>query len=131
MSFMLDTNVVSDLIRNPKGNAARQFALVSRQSSISIIVAAELRYGAEEKNSYKLSARVDQMLDALKIETFDPPAHRIYGTIRALLERRGQPIGSNDFLIAAHALALDSTLVTDNEDEFSRVPGLKIENWLK
>lgn len=71
------------------------------------------------------------MLFGLSVRSWDAPADHVYGRIRADLQRRGQPIGSNDLLIAAHALALDCILVTDNEREFSRVPGLRVENWLR
>lgn len=132
MTYLLDTNTVSDLIRNPKGKAAARLAGVDRnQACISAIVAAELCFGAEDKNSPRLSKRVQEFLSTIRLEPFDHPAYVIYGTIRSLLKKIGRPIGPNDLFIAAHALALGSILVTDNEQEFSRVPGLTIENWLR
>lgn len=98
---------------------------------ISIIVLAELRFGFAKKNSRRLSARLEGMLDELSVQPWGDPTDRYYADIRADLERSGQPIGANDMLIAAHALALDCILVTDNEREFARVPGLRVENWLK
>ncbi len=71
------------------------------------------------------------MLGAIEVLTLEPPVDAVYGAVRADLERAGQPIGGNDLLIAAHALALDLTLVTDNEREFSRIGQLRLENWLR
>jgi tRNA(fMet)-specific endonuclease VapC len=97
----------------------------------SIVVAAELRFGAAKKGSERLTAQLETVLGALEVLPFDAPADRRYGEIRQSLERAGTPIGANDLLIAAHALALDLTLVTDNEGEYRRVPGLVVENWLR
>ena len=77
------------------------------------------------------AARALELLDKLSVAAFEAPADTFYGEIRTRLERAGTPIGSNDMLIAAHALSLDCTLVTANEREFRRVPGLKVENWLR
>jgi tRNA(fMet)-specific endonuclease VapC len=132
MSYLLDTNTVSDLIRNPNGRAARRLASAGEDNACtSIIVAAELRFGAERASSVLLSAKVDQLLGRLKVMAFESPADRVYAEIRTQLERSGKPISANDMLIAAHALALDCTLVTDNGREFSRIKKLKIENWLR
>src|SRR5581483_6573731 len=97
----------------------------------SIIVAAELRYGAAKKASPKLTARVEAVLGAIDTVVFDAHADEIYGSIRTQLELAGTPIGGNDLIIAAQAVTLDLTLVTDNEQEFSRVDGLRVENWLR
>ena len=132
MRYLLDTNIVSDLVRNPQGKIAEQiFRVGESKVCTSIIVAAELRYGAEKKQSPRLSAQLDAVLGALDILRFEKPADASYGTIRAQLERAGKPIGANDLLIAAHALTLGYTLVTDNEKEFSRVRHLPLENWLR
>lgn len=96
----------------------------------STIVAAELRYGCEKSGSSRLQAAVESVLSELDILPFDEPASHAYGTLRAALEAKGLPIGGNDMLIAAQALALDAVLVTANTREFSRVDGLTIENWL-
>lgn len=95
-----------------------------------IVVATELRYGAEKSTSRKLADRVDLALNALNVLPLESPADRIYAQIRHQLAQRGAPIGPNDLLIAAHALALDLTVITANEDEFARVSGLRVENWL-
>lgn len=129
--YMLDTNVISDLIKNPKGKAAKRIARVGEDSiCTSIIVAAELRYGCAKKGSERLLKAVEDLLSEIEILPFDSPADVAYGGIRSELERAGKPIGSNDFLIAAHASAVDATIVTANVDEFKRIRGLKVENWL-
>lgn len=96
----------------------------------SIVVACELRYGAAKKGSRRLSTRVDELLSAVEVLPIDRGVDAKSGEIRAALEKAGAPIGANDYLIAAHALAAELTLVTDNIVEFSRVPGLTVENWL-
>lgn len=132
MPYLLDTDIVSDLIRNPQGAATQRLRTVGiGQICVNIVVSAELRYGAEEKNTLQLTRRIDEFLRTIRIVALDEPADRIYAMLRAKLKKDGQIIGQNDLFIAAHALALDCILVTDNEQEFSRVPGLKIENWLR
>ena len=129
--YLLDTNILSDFIRNPKGLVSRRLAVIGEASvCTSIIVACELRFGARKKGSSRLEERVDEVLASLEVLPLDKEADRHYAEIRTYLSRKGQPIGSNDMLIAAHSLALDLVLVTDNSDEFARVPGLSIENWL-
>ena len=129
--YLLDTNVLSDLLRNPGGLAAQRVALMGEATiCTSIVVACELRYGAAKKGSARLSERVEIVLGSLEVLPLDKESDRRYAEIRSQLEQRGRPIGPNDLLIAAHALALDLTLVTHNVEEFSRVPDLKIENWL-
>ncbi len=132
MSYLLDTNIVSDLMRNPTGIAAAYLARVGDQTvHTSIVVAAELRYGAARKKSPRLSQRIETVLGALDVLPFASPADEIYGEIRAQLEESGEQIGANDLFIASQALALGFTLVTDNVREFSRVKSLSIENWLR
>lgn len=132
MRYLLDTNVVSDLVRRPQGLVARAIARVGEERvCTSLVVAAELRYGAEKKGSSALSTQLEAILAALEVEPLEAPADEHYGRIRATLERRGTPIGGNDLLIAAHALALGCTLVTDDDAEFARVPGLRCANWLR
>jgi tRNA(fMet)-specific endonuclease VapC len=129
--YMLDTNIISDLIKNPQGSVAKRIAKVGEDAvCTSIIVAAELRYGCAKKGSKKLLKAVDAILEELPVLPFDAPADVGYGTIRAQLEAVGRPIGGNDLLIAAHAHAMDATVVTANTDEFKRIRGLKVENWL-
>jgi tRNA(fMet)-specific endonuclease VapC len=128
---MLDTNIVSDLVRNPQGRVFDRIAASGSEAlCVSIITAAELRYGCVRKGSARLSAQVDAILGSIDILPFDVPAEAEYGIVRAGLEAAGTPIGPNDLLIAAHARATGLTLVTANVDEFERVPGLRVENWL-
>jgi tRNA(fMet)-specific endonuclease VapC len=130
--FLLDTNVQSGLVRDPRGRVRDHIARLGEdQVGTSIIVAAELRYGAAKKGSPSLSAQLEGILDALEVAPFEAPADALYGTLRARLEAVGRVIGANDLLIAAQALALDCILVTDNEQEFSCVDDLEFENWLR
>jgi tRNA(fMet)-specific endonuclease VapC len=132
MRYLLDTNMVSDVVRNPQGKVAARIAHVGEESvCTSIIVAAELRYGAARKGSARLLAQLRTVLDAFEILPFETPAEITYGDLRARLKASGKPISGNDMLIAAHAVSLGHTIVTDNEREFSRVDGLPVENWLR
>jgi len=129
---MLDTNIISDLLRHPDGSAAERIADVGPDAvCVSIITAAELRYGCAKKGSAKLMAHVEAILDSVQVLEFDVPSDAEYGGIRAELEAAGKPIGPNDLLIAAHACAAGAILVTDNTSEFSRVRGLRVENWIR
>jgi tRNA(fMet)-specific endonuclease VapC len=130
--FLLDTNIVSDLVRRPQGRVAAKIAEIGEQQvATSIIVAAELRYGAAKKGSPRLAAQLEAVLGALDVIAWEPPADAAYGDLRAALEKSGRLIGPNDLLIAAQSLALGMVLVTDNVGEFERVDGLKVENWLR
>lgn len=130
-AWMLDTNVLSALIRNPGGPLLQRLAAEAPDAvCTSIVVAAELRFGAQRKASAALTQRVEQLLAALPVLPFDAPADAHYADIRIALERAGTPIGSNDLLIAAHARARGLTLVTHNLREFARVPGLNAVDWL-
>jgi len=122
--------MISEILRNPHGPAAGRMGEESGEIITSIIVLAELRFGLAKSPSARRSKLVDRLLESLPVVDWAPPAETRYGEIRAELERRGMPIGGNDLFIAAHALALDATLVTANEREFGRVPGLRIENWI-
>ncbi|MFN6484665.1 MULTISPECIES: type II toxin-antitoxin system VapC family toxin [unclassified Nostoc] len=97
----------------------------------SIIVACESRFGARKKNSQKLIEKLEIILDSIEILALTHPVEQYYAEIRTDLEQLGKPIGGNDLLIAAHSLTLGLTLVTANTREFSRVPNLKVENWLE
>ena len=94
-------------------------------------MASELRFGALKKNSVRLTRQLETVLSVLEVAPFEAPADRLYAKVRTKLEAAGTPIGGNDLLIASHALALELTLVTDNEGEFARVDGLRIENLLR
>ena len=132
MGFLLDTNVVSDLVRHPAGRIADRIAQIGQsQVCTSIIVAAELRYGATKRASARLSAQLEAVLGALTVLPLEVPIDVVYGEIRTQIEKKGRPIGANDLLIAAQTLALGHTLVTDNVAEFAQVPRLSLENWLR
>jgi len=132
MRYLLDTNILSDLVRNPQGRIAQQIRKIGEAKvCTSIIVAAELRYGAAKKQSPRLTAQLQAVLGALEVLPLEAPIDTAYGALRARLEKAGTPIGANDLLIAAQALALGYTLVTDNEKEFAQVKDLPRENWLR
>jgi len=131
MRYLLDTNIVSDLVRNPQGKVAQHIRKIGEaRVCTSIIVAAELRYGAAKRGSPRLSAQLDMVLGAIEVLPFEAPADAAYGLLRTRLERAGNPIGANDLLIAAQALTLGYTVVSANEREFARVEDLPRENWL-
>lgn len=130
LRYMLDTNAVSQMVRRPDSAFAQRVAALEPDSvAISVIVAAELRYGAERRGSSRLTRQLEAVLSTIDVLPLQEPADRHYGAIRSDLERIGLPIGRNDLLIAAHARAVGATLVTNNVDEFRRVPSLAIEDW--
>ena len=131
LQFLLDTNIVSHLILHPQGIVRDRIAEVGEQTvCVSLLVAAELRFGAAKKNSARLTRQVEAVLSVLPILALETPVDAHYAEIRVELETSGNPIGPNDLIIAAHARALGLTLVTHNLVEFSRVPGLLVQNWL-
>ena len=130
--YLLDTNILSHLVRQPQGPVADRIADVGEANVLtSVIVACELRYGAAKRGSRKLTRQVEAVLSAMVIRPLESDIERVYASIRVALERKGTPIGAHDMLIAAHARAIEAVCVTDNVAEFRRVPALKIENWLK
>jgi tRNA(fMet)-specific endonuclease VapC len=130
--YLLDTNVLSQLIRDPRGAVAARLSAVGEANVFtSIVVASELRYGAHKKGSPVLTDRVDRLLASLEVAPLEAGVDRLYAELRSTLESTGRVIGANDLFIAAHALEQQVTLVTDNVTEFQRVPGLPIENWVR
>jgi tRNA(fMet)-specific endonuclease VapC len=130
--YLLDTNIISAMVRDPRGVIAKRIQDVGEANvCTSVIVAAELRYGATKKGSARLSAQLELVLNSLDVLPLEVPTDARYGEIRAQLERAGTLIGGNDLLIAAHALAIGCTVVTDNLREFQRVHGLPVTNWLR
>ena len=133
-SLFLDTNIISHFMRDATGLAAMRVMTAQdtgRKVMTSIVVQCELEFGLSKRPSRRLElayAEVMQRIDVLPLDT-TVVAH--YAAIRNALERQGTPIGPNDTLIAAHALSIGAVLVTDNDDEFRRVPGLQVENWLR
>lgn len=130
--FMLDTNIVSDLIRNPEGAVQGAVSRVGTPAiSISSIVASELRFGYLKRGSDRLARLVEDMIARMEVVSYDDAASFRYAEIRHALQSSGKPIDPVDLFIAAHARSLDLTLVTDNIREFSRVEGLRVKNWLE
>jgi tRNA(fMet)-specific endonuclease VapC len=136
MLYLLDTNILSDMMRNPRGSANRQLAAHIAKSPTplrvctSIVVDCEVSYGLRRKGSAKLENAYADLLQIVEVMPLDAQVTPQYAQLRAHLEKAGTPIGANDTLIAAHALALGATLVTA-DTEFARVPELKVENWLQ
>ena len=130
--YLLDTNVRSQLIRDPRGPIAQRLATAGdSQVLTSVVVASELRFGARKKGSPLLTDRVERLLASIEVAPLEVGVDRIYADLRHALESSGQMIGANDLFIAAHALEQDATLVTDNVAEFKRVSGLHLENWVR
>ncbi len=129
--YLLDTNILSDLIRHPAGDVARKIAEVGSDAiCTSIVVACELRFGAAKKSAPALTQKVDALLKAITVLPLEPNVDIAYGEIRNRLEQSGTPIGANDMLIAAHALSRGLALITHNVGEFSRIDELAVEDWL-
>ena len=132
--YLLDTNILSHLIRNPSGPVFdRLKSILPATACTSIIVSAEIRFGLRKGASKKLQIQAEKVLEAMAMDILplEKPVDLHYGEIRAILYQTGKPIGGNDLFIAAHARALDLTLVSANVREFSRVPSLRVENWLE
>jgi tRNA(fMet)-specific endonuclease VapC len=132
LQWLLDTNTLSALMRRPVSPELLQRLATAGDEAIctSIIVAAEMRFGAQRKGSPALTERVNALLTTITVLPFDGEADRHYADIRATLERSGTPIGGNDLWIAAHARSRGLALVTHNTREFQRMPGLIVEDWL-
>ncbi len=130
--FFLDTNILSDLVRHPQGVVAQRIREHGEQAvCTSVIVACELRFGAAKRQSPRLSAQVEAILAAMDVLSLEAPVDEHYARLRLHLELIGTPIGPNDMLLAAQALAENFTLVSANTNEFHRVPGLMCVNWLQ
>jgi tRNA(fMet)-specific endonuclease VapC len=130
MRYLLDTDSVSYALRGQGGVAERIKSQRPSELCVSVITVAELRFGADRKGSRKLHGLIDAFASAIEVVPFDEGAAIEFGRIGSLLAERGTPIGEFDVLIAAHAVALRCTLVTNNIRHFAKVPGLSLENWL-
>ncbi len=131
MRYMLDTNILIAMSKERPGLAERLARYPASAILLSSVVVAEIEYGIAKSARQEHNQRVfDTLLSGFNVVAFDAAAAKRYGPVRARLERLGRLIGPYDLMIAAHALALDAILVTDNVDEFSRVEGLAVENWL-
>ena len=132
MRYMLDTNICIYAIKHRPPQVLKQLrAHAAEGLGISSISVAELFFGAKKSGSLKNLAALKHFLEPLEIADFDLHAAQSYGHVRKLLEQSGTPIGPLDTQIAAHALALNATLVSNNVREFSRVNGLSLENWVE
>jgi tRNA(fMet)-specific endonuclease VapC len=129
LNYLLDTNVISQMARDPRGMVGKRAAAVRAQCVTSIIVLAELRFGLLKRGSDRLTSAVRLILEAVPCLPWEAPADEHYASLRCALEGAGTPISGNDMLIAAHALAVEAVLVSANEREFRRVPDLRVENW--
>ena len=131
MLYMLDTNICSFIIRNKPQNIKNKLEEVERDHTIAIssIVASELFYGAVKKNSPNLIRVVSALIDNFIVYDYSKICVESYAVIRSNLEKNGTIIGANDLLIASHAMSVDAILVTNNTKEFSRVEGLRVEDW--
>jgi tRNA(fMet)-specific endonuclease VapC len=131
MKFMLDTNICIYIIRRKPAEVIHKAKSIdASQVCISAITLSELEYGVQKSaNAAKNRFALAEFVTPFEILPFDGEAAACYGEIRAMLERKGSPIGSMDMLIAAHALSHNLTLVTNNEKEFKRIPSLRVTNW--
>jgi tRNA(fMet)-specific endonuclease VapC len=132
MLYLLDTNAVSAALKGHAGLDRRLKDLPAADWCISAITRAELRFGlARRPEAFRVALVVDAFLSVARTEAWDARAADAHGRVRAALAARARPIGNFDEMIAAHAIALDATLVTDNIRHFSRIAGLKVENWIR
>ena len=127
--FMLDTDTISFALRGIGAVAARLARRKRSELCASVITVAELRFGANKRRSRKIHSAIDAFLSGVDVLAFDARAAERFGSIAAALSNGGAPIEQMDTLIAAHALSVGATLVTNNERHFSKVPGLRVENW--
>lgn len=136
VNYLLDTNTISHMMHNADGIVARRLQHLMLTGAVerlytSVIVQSELLFGLAKRPTARLQSAYEQQMSGLTVMPIDDAVSHSYAAVRLALSRAGTPIGPNDTFIAAHALALGYTLVTDNEDEFRRVVGLKVENWSK
>lgn len=132
MRYLLDTSIVIAAMKGRPEVVERLENTPLEGVILSPVVLGELKFGAEKSRQVERNrSRLTELAERLPLVALDAATSHSYGEVRAHLERLGRPIGANDLWIAAQALALSATLVTDNVGEFARVPGLKIENWLE
>jgi tRNA(fMet)-specific endonuclease VapC len=129
--FMLDTDTISFVLRGEGEAGANLTARAPAEVCLSAISLSELRFGADERHSKRLHRLIDTFTGSVDVVAFDAAAATIFGRLCASLESKGTPIGTLDTLIAAHAMSLNLTLVTNNTKHFTRVRGLKTKNWLR
>ena len=129
--YLLDTNIISDLFRNPGGKVDQALrARIGEEIGTSLIVRGEILFGLKKNNNVRGLHRFEMLLDSITVWPLEEPAEDRYAALRVDMERHGHEIGANDLWIAAQSLALDAIVVTDDR-AFQRLPGLKVENWLR
>jgi tRNA(fMet)-specific endonuclease VapC len=129
--YLLDTNILTDLIKNPAGRVQQRITNVGEENvCTSIIVACELRFGTRKKDAPVLTKRIDRLLETIEVLPLDSDVDRTYAEVRTMLEEVGRSSGANDLLIGAHALNEDCVMVTHNPSEFENIKGLTVEDWL-
>jgi tRNA(fMet)-specific endonuclease VapC len=129
--YLLDTNIVSDVMRNPDGRAEQALRdNAGAEIGISLVVKGEILFGLARNLNAKGRRRFEAFLEAIAVWPMPEVVADIYGQVRATMEKSGNQLGTNDMWIAAHSLSLDAVLVTDDR-RFQSVPGLKVENWLR
>lgn len=132
MRYLLDTNIVIAAMKGSMPVRGKLESIPLSDLALSPVVLGELELGVEKsQHREKNRTRLTRIVEGMQLLPLDAEASHHYGIIRAELERAGNPIGANDYWIAAQALALGAVLVTNNVGEFSRVPGLVVENWLE
>ena len=132
--YLLDTNILSDMMKTPEGHATQRFkSLLAGDESVhlctSVIVQCELLFGLRRRTQPRWHTQYQRLLESLDVMPLETDATTHYAHLRTQMESAGTPLSPNDLLIAAHALALDATLVSADA-AFARVPGLRLENWL-
>jgi tRNA(fMet)-specific endonuclease VapC len=130
--YLLDTNILTELARNPFGHCSQRLKQVSDELVFtSVVVAGEVEFGISKFRAFKLLRQMERIMETIEVQALPLGAIAPYSKLRVDLETRGVPIGENDLWIAAHALAEDAVLVSNNLREFSRVQNLKLENWIQ
>ncbi|HNC86925.1 MAG TPA: type II toxin-antitoxin system VapC family toxin [Agitococcus sp.] len=131
MIYLLDTNICIYIINNKPLHVFQRFQKYQlNEIAISSISAAELAFGVEKSGSLRNRQALEKFLAPLDILPFNEECIWQYAQLRTQLQQQGKPIGSLDMLIAAHALSINATLVTNNTQEFERIQGLSLENWI-
>ena len=133
-TYLFDTNILSDMMRNPNGVASQRFQQIAESAPdirlcTSVVVQCELLFGLRRRTNPRWQTHYEKVLESVEILPLTSTVVPSYASLRSTLEAAGTPIGANDLLIAAHALTLQATLVSADAD-FLRVPGLQLENWL-
>lgn len=132
LRYLLDSDICIYLMKRRPSALTRRIDAHAHQSALSVIAYGELCFGqAGSTRTEEAAAHLAALIETVQVLPLPLDAAMQYGDIRVHLERAGKPIGGNDLWIAAHALAANLTLVTNNEREFARVPGLRVENWAR